>query len=695
MGPPTAPPVPEVTRMSNTSCVAPLETEASGEGLSFVPAFPDLPVLTSLLMLKQPQRNSDIWFAIERAGRIVTFANDPQADRFDVVVDMRSRVTTASEFGMTGFAIHPEFPADNRIFVLFADAANNGRSTLLSLELDADNLAVTSEQVLLTLEQPARNHNGGDLHFGPDGFLYAAFGDGGADRNQSQVLSNLHGTMIRIDVNVASGYQVPDNNPFNSGQPLCRTGSGEDTCPEVFAYGFRNPWRWSFDPLTGDIWMADVGENRWEEVNLVIAGGNYGWPLMEGEVCFGNSNCLNEGQNLILPISVYGHDLGRSITGGYVYRGTINRALAGQYIYSDFWSTDVLALPANAQPGSQPSALFNRQGMLVAAFAQDNQGELYALNFGSRDTGSSILRLEGGVATPQMAALLSETGCFNPQDKSLPPGVVDYQVNAPFWSDGAQKRRQFAIPDGTAIEVQDDGEFAFPQGSVLLKHFLNGEDYIETRLLVNHPTGWQGYSYAWNASQTEASLLSEGLTRDVGDFVHTFPGPGDCFSCHTSASHFALGLQVNQLNFEDPVWQRNYLDFLAEASYLSSEVNADPLNRLVAIDDTTATVTQRARSYLDSNCAGCHRPGAPGAFIDLRYDTPLDMTGTCGVRPIRGDSGLNDAFIISPGLADESVLVARMASLGEDRMPPLASLRQDEQALSVLREWIDSLPGCD
>ena len=237
--------------------------------------------------MRQPRNDSSIWFAIAREGVVVWFENDENVEFETEVLDITSRVALDVELGLTGLAIHPDFPTDNRAFILFNESSLGGRSRLFSYTVDTNDYTFSNEQLILELDQPEANHNAGDLQFGNDDMLYISFGDGGEDPATSQDLTNLYGSILRIDVSV-SPYQVPSDNPFNTGQALCSSGvSPTDTdCPEIFAYGFRNPWRFSIDRDTGDVWVGDVGAGAWEEADLVTAGGNYGWPIFEGSECF-------------------------------------------------------------------------------------------------------------------------------------------------------------------------------------------------------------------------------------------------------------------------------------------------------------------------------------------------------------------------------------------------------------------------
>ena len=686
-------------RVANSSCVPPSPSIGEPGEVGIDAAYPNLPVLDSPLAMVQPASDSSFWLVALRAGRVVRFANDENVSDFTTVLDMSDRVVTDLELGFTGLAFHPNYPSDNRVFVVYNDRSESGQSTVSSFNINTTTQVfdTDSETVLLTVDQDADNHNGGDIAFGPDGMLYVAFGDGGYDWQESQRLYNLLGTMIRIDVS-GDAYTVPTDNPFNTGQARCETGErvpdDETTCPEIFAYGLRNPWRWSFDRETGDIWVADVGEDRFEEVNRIEAGGNYGWPIMEADACFNSSSCDMSG--LSLPVTQYPRSVGVSTVGGYVYRGTSSPSLIGQYIWGDTFSSEFLSVPATSSTGADYTRRFN-SSRLIAGMAEGNDGEIYLLNLngGEGDGVYRVVASGGSSGSVEMPGNLSDVGCFNTQEKVSETGVVDYSINSVLWSDSALKQRAFAIPDGEQINVLSDGDFDFPTNTILIKHFLNGETYLETRLFVNHSTGWAGYSYEWNDQQTDAILLNEGKTENVGDFVHIYPSSSECNICHTSAANGSLGVEVLQLNRIKEDSTANQLDFLSAAGYFSDLVSGAEESRLYSLDDESATLEQRARSYLHSNCSGCHRPGAASDFMDLRYSASLPDTNTCNVNATLGDMGVRGAQRIAPGNADASVILLRMQTLDGDRMPPVASLQEDQQATQLIRDWVNGLNGCN
>ena len=275
---------------------------------------------------------------------------------------VNARITVGDTEGLLGLALSPDFPADGRVY-LYYTTGSPGPSILSRFQVVDGSLDEESEVVLLEVEQLYIWHEGGQLAFGPDGYLYVALGDGGSagdPHDNGQNLATLKGSILRLDVS-GVGYTVPPSNPFGS---------------EIYAYGLRNPWRFSFDRANGDLWAADVGQGQWEEVDRIIAGGNYGWSIMEGFECFGVRRCDQGG--LQLPRAAYGHDLGCAVTGGYVYRGASMPELDGWYVYGDFCSGRIWAV--NTADDSNP-VLLAETGLPIASFGELPDGELLVLTF--------------------------------------------------------------------------------------------------------------------------------------------------------------------------------------------------------------------------------------------------------------------------------------------------------------------------
>jgi len=281
--------------------------------------------------------------------------------------------------------------------------------------------------------------------------------------------------------------------------------------------------------------------------------------------------------------------------------------------------------------------------------------------------------------------------------------LIPYAPNAPFWSDGAAKERWLALPNGTTIAVNSGRDFDFPNGSVLVKNFRLSNLLVETRLFMKHPDGgWAGYSYRWNTSQTQATLVQGGTTAVWGSQTWIYPSETQCLQCHTSAAGFSLGLEIPQLNglFTYPQTNRtaNQITTLNSIGTLSPPQATAP-SLLPAFPDphgAAGTLAERARAYLHTNCAQCHRPnGGTGVNLDLRYSTLLSATASCNVAPSRGNLGIANALIIAPGSADTSVLLARMNRRSAEQMPPIGSNLVDAQGVQLIRDWINGLAGCN
>lgn len=303
-------------------------------------------------------------FVVEQAGTIRT--TDGQ-----LFLDIRARVNdSGNEQGLLGLAFAPNFRDTGVFYVNYT--ATNGDSVTARFKLAADKQTgdSASEEILIRIEDPAANHNGGMIAFGPDGYLYIGLGDGGAadDRFQNgQNRNTLWGKLLRIDVSGASGYTIPADNPFDT----------DEARPEIWAYGLRNPWRFSFDRASGDLYLADVGQARveWIEYQPKTSGGgqNYGWPILEGSTCLRGSECDKTG--LTLPVAEYGHDDGCAIVGGYVYRGARYPALVGFYLFADYCSGKIWTMQRDGAAWTTTERLDKQ--MLISSFGEDEAGEIY------------------------------------------------------------------------------------------------------------------------------------------------------------------------------------------------------------------------------------------------------------------------------------------------------------------------------
>ena len=353
-----------------SSCSSDLNSEVTT-------AFPNLRFIKPVDLQHAPG-SPDKLFVVEQAGVIKKFTNDPEISTAAAFLDIRDRVRdNANEEGLLGLTFHPGYDQNGYFYVNYT-ASSPRRTVIARYSVNPDNqdeALVDSEQILLEVEQPYGNHNAGQLAFGPDGYLYIAMGDGGSAGDpfrHGQNSNTLLGTILRIDVDSASDgkeYAIPPDNPF----------IGVDGFqPEIYAYGLRNPWRFSFDLPSGALWTGDVGQGDREEINIVTKGGNYGWNIKEGTRCFTDSSCSDE--SFIAPVLEYGRSKGGSVTGGYVYRGTRIPEFTGKYIYADFLTGRIWAMTADGNTLVENIEIADTN-LSISSFGVDSNNELYICAF--------------------------------------------------------------------------------------------------------------------------------------------------------------------------------------------------------------------------------------------------------------------------------------------------------------------------
>jgi uncharacterized repeat protein (TIGR03806 family) len=660
------------------------------------------------------------WFVTELDGHIRAFANNPTASSTMMFLDISRHTEFSGEQGLLGIAFHPNFPADPRAFVSYTTRVNGPLQSRISQFTSNDGgvtLNPASEVVLVTVNQPAANHNGGFIAFGPDGMLYFGLGDGGSESDPWGTIGNgqntqtLLGKMLRIDVSGSNGpvlYKIPPTNPF-AGNAACNfdTGSSPTNCPEIYAWGLRNPWRGSFDKLTGKLWIGDVGQDKWEEVDQVNLGGNYGWRCREGANAYFPTVCgTAPPASLIDPVAQFFHTSSTgyyAVIGGYVYRGSSIPALFGQFVFADFLNGLYTVDSNSAPPTVTLSNLISIGGLSISAFAQDQNGELLAVGYGGQLF--QLISTTGGGTNP-IPDNLSGTGCVNASNPTQPaPGLIPYAPNAPFWSDGASKRRWLGLPDGTRIDTSGaNGDWNFPNGTVLMKDFTIGGQLIETRLFMRHPDGvWAGYDYQWNAGQTDATRVINGVDLSVAGQAWHIPSEAECMRCHTAAAGYSLGLETGQQNgnFSYPpapappftgLNANQLLTLNAIGLFTPALTNPAAQPLIPNPQDTSVPLDQRARAWLHTNCSQCHRPGGgTTVYLDLRYTTAMASTNTCNAMPV-DDLGITGAKVITPGNPSASILYVRMTQRGTaDQMPPLASNLLDAQGAALLNQWITGM----
>lgn len=329
--------------------------------------------------LQHSQGNPDRLYVVEQEGIISVFKNESSVSSKKTFLDIRNKVEdSGNEEGLLGLAFHPQYKTNGYFFVNYT-ATNPDRTVISRFQVsaNADVANPTSEEVILTFPQPYSNHNGGQVCFGPDGYLYIGVGDGGSGgdpQGHGQNLKTLLGSILRIDVNkkqAGKKYAIPADNPF--------AGNKSGYKEEIYAYGLRNPWRLSFDPVTKKLWTGDVGQNAYEEIDVIEKGGNYGWNIMEGTHCYEPKRNCNQG-GLKLPVWEYPRSEGVSVTGGFVYRGTSLPTLTGKYIYADYGSGKIWALDISNY-ANPINTLVTESKLNISSFGVDARNELYICAF--------------------------------------------------------------------------------------------------------------------------------------------------------------------------------------------------------------------------------------------------------------------------------------------------------------------------
>ncbi len=693
---------------------------------------------------------------VERRGTVQLVSRVEGRFVKQTLMDIASRVhltPDAAEEGLLGLAFHPQFaeadsPHRGEFFVYYVghsdtpDVSMNRLSRFRTKAGRLDEVDHESESVLIDQPQQDQAHNGGSLLFGPDGFLYLALGDdalGAHNRNWQTVSLSLFAGILRLDVDRqggrishppprqpfkgrTDGYFIPNDNPF-VGTPKA--------LEEFYAIGLRNPWRISFDRKTGLLYAADVGGRRREEIDVIDSGSNCGWSYAEGTLLTHDLDPPGEERPTpylgveTWPLFEYSRDAShRCIIGGHVYRGKQFPELVGRYVYAD-QSGRIYALDLSDDGRSAGAnrliAVLGESGIGISSLGEDEDGELYFCSIGqlASETGRVFqLRRTRADERDFLPEKLADTGLFSDWTKLLTnPELVAYDVNVPLWSDGAEKRRWIALPPGKRVEAEPHGKLCFPAGTVFVKHFelptdLRAESKprpLETRVLVCDDRGEvYGASYRWSKDGNRAQLVtfneSETIAVTLADGTSTtqtwtYPGRFECALCHNHASGHVLGFTLGQLGRDvasDVGQSENQIARLIRMGVLSgaaAKVPAALVGQLAALDDETATLEHRVRSYLDVNCSSCHNPRTRFAAFDARLARDIGEQGLVdGTSHYHKDRGL-DVRIVRPGDVELSMLHYRLAT--DDpclRMPPLGTTVVDRRAVEITSEWIRSLP---
>ncbi|MFN0069660.1 MAG: PQQ-dependent sugar dehydrogenase [Limisphaerales bacterium] len=709
-----------------------LPAHTAPAGYTLVDALPGL-VLSEPVAVVSPPGETNRLFIAERTGLVWAVTNLALPNK-TLCADLRADLDLSFiEQGLLGLAFHPGFATNGQVFFTrtartATTAGSQNAIQLLRLTIPPGAAAVDPASQTFIFAQPdfSNTHNGGDLHFGPDGYLYVSCGDElpaakDITANRQPLDVGFFGGILRIDVDRRPGnlpanphpaatanYLVPADNPFvglTSYQGIVYDPA--KVCTEFWAVGFRNPWRMSFDPPTGRLFAGEVGGGWVEEINLVERGENYGWPYLEGDYP-NQPNLLATGFTSRPPLVSYdrlGVYLGAAVIGGVVYRGAEFPPLHGRYLFGDSRQGHIWAIDPDS-PVQPPPMERLATDIGLSAFGRDpRDGGVLVVNF--MDGRIKKLAYVSPADALDVPPTLAETGAFADLASLTPAAqLVPYAVNAPFWSDHAIKQRWLVPVPGQPVGFRTNENWHFPAGTAWVKHFdlelVKGDPAsrrrLETRFLVKTDTGAYGVTYRWDDSQTNAVLVpTEGLDESFavleGGLIRTqqwrYPSRAECLFCHSEPAGYALGFSTRQLNHVNDLGgsPENQLARLHRFGCLDTP-GGDParLPALVAVTNTAAPLEQRARSYLDANCSSCHLPGYLAhstAKWDARSATAFDATG------------LPTGHLLIPGDPTNSFLLQRVANSlwpHSVRMPPVGSTELDQAAVAMLSEWIAALP---
>ena len=653
-------------------------------------------------------------FIVEQSGKIFSFPNDPDVKQANLVIDLAKEIEGVQQ--TYALAFHPDFEQNRYCFVCYIKASNQDDGTHVArfrmTDTDPPTIDVNSETTILTWW--SGGHNGCCLKFGHDGCLYISTGDGGAPnppdpKKAGQDVSNLLSNILRLDIDHAEdgkNYRIPADNPF-VGLPNVRG--------EIWAYGFRNPWRMSIDRKTGDLWVGDVGWELWESMNHVERGGNYGWAIKEGPASTNPE--WQRGPTPILPPTIaHPHSESSSITDGLTYYGSRLKELYGHHIYGDydtgkFWS--LRYENGNVVEHQEIADTTHR----IAGFGEDHDGEMYFLDHAAGTINRLVPNPRPDISE-KFPHKLSETGLFRSTDQLLPEtGVIPYSINAEPWADFAVAERHVGIPDDLSIRP-DGAKWLFPEDSVLARtlsiEMQQGDPAtrhrVETQILHFDGTVWNPYTYKWNIEQTDATLVGASgseFTLEIADSdapagirkqTWRFAGRAECQRCHNSWSGPPLGFNTAQLNRHHNYGRvsASQLETYTHIGLIESLAPSENSPQLTNPVDTTASVEDRARAYLHTNCSHCHRMHAGGSVLsEMQFDLPLDNTKMINARPSQGTFGIHGARVITPGDPFRSVLFYRITKLGSGRMPKIGSTEVDLNGIALIQEWLSQLPRED
>jgi uncharacterized repeat protein (TIGR03806 family) len=679
-------------------------------------AFPKLSIKQPIFVIEEP--GTDDLLIVQHLGgwagpaKVLRIHNDAN-------VDSAQAIFHADEL-VYSLCFHPRY-AQNHYVYLYANGPVQGEhhyNHVFRYTMDPKSHRPDPASRQVVIEWESNGHNGGGIEFGPEGMLYFTSGDTTSDSDRAsrgQDLRYLSSAMLRIDVDhqdPGKNYAVPKDNPFVNMAGVR---------PEIWAHGFRNPWRMCFDRKTGALWVGQNGQDLWEQIYVVHPGENYGWPVYEGSHPFHPRRKLETRTKLTMPTIEHPHSEARSITGGVVYYGSKFPDLNGAYVYGDFSTGRIWAARYDGQKITAHREIARTSAQIVNFYA-DRHGDLLIC-----DEAGDVYKLALRPAdepTPPFPRLLSQTGLFTDTAKLVPdPGLIPYDVNAPLWSDGASKQRFIALPGDSTIDHTSAHGWNFPDGGALVKTFSMDLETgnpasrrrLETRVMLKQGTNWAGYTYIWNDAQTDAKLAPAAgrdevlMIKDpaapggVRRQTWHYPSRAECMVCHSRAANFVLGPSDVQMNRDfayAPGQTDNQLRVLERLGVLKTSskpiFQKDPERRPHLVDpaDASQPLDARARSYLHANCAHCHiEAGGGNASVDLDFSTPASSTRMFDVAAQSNLLPMTDAKLIAPGHPDRSNLYHRLSIRGTGQMPPVGSNLVDTAGTKLIEEWIARMPA--
>ncbi|MBL6764779.1 MAG: PQQ-dependent sugar dehydrogenase [Verrucomicrobiae bacterium] len=656
--------------------------------------FPKIEFRNPVEVIAEPGR--DRFWCVEHLGKIFAFDNRPDAEA-ELVADLKADVSPFDR--VYGFQFHPDFVKNRFVFLAYNTVNKTDGGTRLARftvrDTNPPTLDYDSERLIITWR--SGGHNGCSVHFGPDGYLYFSTGDSEVPSppdplNTGQDISDLLGSIIRIDVDQSEGgrnYAIPADNPFVN-TPGARA--------EVWAYGLRNPWRMSFDDLTGDLLVGDVGWELWEMVYRVVKGGNYGWSITEGPQPV-KPNQPAGPTPIRKPLVSHSHVEAMSITGGYTWRGKRLPELGGHWLYGDYVTGKIWGLKTKGDEVLAQRELLDSH-LRVICFVKEASGEILVVDYAGQ-----IYRFERNHATAATASFprrLSETGLFSDTARQRPnAGVLPYEIAREPWMDGATARRFVGLPGRGRLDYHRRNDpaygqlkdlYEFPTNAVLAKTIsLKGRN-LETQILHFDGTDWHPYNYIWNEGQTDAELADgKGFNRKVGGLDWRFHGDTECMTCHMARQGIVLGFHPQ---FTDVLAEINGAPQRQQAAWQGLGVIDGPSKLNLAWRAKESALQREARTWLHVNCAHCHRQGGGGtAPFELRADQPFERKPIDGVKPNQGTFGLHDPDILRAGDPWSSLLLYRIAATGGAHMPRLGARTVDPDGIRLVRDWIHELGG--